>query len=251
MGELHLILFTLLWTIVWVAPVPRLSPRVELVAGLIPFVAFGLRVFAGFFAGVPDTDPVRTAVGPLLNWVAGTAGAVPYAVVLDATVALGLVWFAAAFDIPRKSRIATAWIMPAVAIASLASQRLAGQPLERVLVSHLPTALLAGLLGAMIAAVLALTPSDIPNTLRRRAALVALAVTPLAAGLGAAVLGLLGTLPTERQAAAASIAALATGVVAGLVALLTCGFTRPRSRWLFAMAIGVAAGATVGPAAAR
>lgn len=38
---------------------------------------------------------------------------------------------------------------------------------------------------------------------------------------------------------------LATGAVAGLVAWAACGFTRPRSRWLFALAIGVAAGAAV------
>jgi hypothetical protein len=144
MGQLHLILFTLLWTIVWVAPVPRLSSRVELLAGLLPFVAFGLRVFAGFFAGVPADDPVRVAVSPLLKWVAGDSGAIPYAVVLDATV----LWFT-------------------------------------------------------------------------------------------------GPLPVERQAAVASVVALATGVVAGLVAWLACGFTRTRSRWLFAMAVGVAAGAAV------
>lgn len=251
MGDLHLILFTLLWTIVWVAPLPRLSKPVELAAGLIPFVAFGLRVFAGFFVGVPTTDPVRAAVSPLLSWVAGESGTVPYAVVLDATVALGLVWFAVAFDIPRKSRVATAWIMPAVAVASLASLRLLGQPLEKALAAHLSAAVLAAILGGIVAAVIEWTPSDIPAALRRRAAVVALATTPIAAGLGAAVLWLLGELPLERQAAAASIVALATGVAAGLVAWLTCGFTRSRSRWLFAMAIGVAAGATVAACSAR
>jgi hypothetical protein len=41
----RLLLFTTLWTAIWAAPLPKLSRRVELVAGLIPFVALGLRVF--------------------------------------------------------------------------------------------------------------------------------------------------------------------------------------------------------------
>lgn len=245
MGHVHLILFTLLWTIVWVAPMPRLSSRLELLAGLLPFAAFGLRVFTGFFAGVPADDPVREAVGPLVRWVEGESGAIPYAVVLDATVAIGLVWFAVAFDIPRKSRLATAWIMPAVAIGSLTSVAVTGRPLEQLLAARLPAALLAALLGGCIAAVIAWTPSDIPATLRRRAALVAGITTPAAAGIGAAVLRFMGPLPIERQAAAASVCGLATGVVAGLIAWRACGFERFRSRWLFAMAVGVAAGAAV------
>jgi hypothetical protein len=245
MGQLHLILFTLLWTAVWAAPLSRLPSLVELLAGLIPFVAFGLRVFAGFFVGVHPDDPVRLAVSPLLNWVAGETGMIPYSVVLDATVAIGLVWIAAAFDIPRKSRLATAWIMPAVALGSLASQALLGQPLERALAAHLSAPLLAAILAGCMAAVMAWTPSDIPLTLRRRTALVALATTPISATIGAAVLLFLGTLPVERNAAAVSAVSLATGVVAGAVAWLTCGLTRSRSRWLFAMAIGVAAGAAV------
>jgi hypothetical protein len=250
MDHLRLVVFTLLWTAVWVAPVPRLSPRVELLAGLIPFAAFGLRVFAGFFVGVPEVDPVRTAVGPLLRWVTGESGAVPYAVVLDTTVALGLVWFAAAFDIPRKSRLATAWIMPAVAIGSLSSLALRGRPLEQLLAAHLPAAVLAALLGGCIAAVITWTPSDIPQLVRRRAALVSLVTTTTAAGIGAATLSLAGPLPAHREAAVASVAALATGVVAGLAAWFACTFIRPRSRWLFAMAIGVAAGAAVAAHAA-
>lgn len=164
---------------------------------------------------------------------------------LDATVAIGLVWFAVAFEIPRKSRVATAWIMPAVALASLASVALTGRPLEQVLAAHLPAALLGALLGGCIAAVIAWTPGDIPATLRHRAAVVAGAATPAAAGIGTAVLWFTSPLPVERQAAVASVVSLATGVFAGLVAWLACGFTRSRSRWLFAMAVGVAAGAAV------
>lgn len=245
MPHLRLILFTLLWTAVWVAPVPRLTPRVELAAGLIPFVAFGLRVFAGFFVGVPDDDAVRTAVAPLLAWVTDDAGPVPYAVVLDTTVAIGLVWFASAFDIPRESRVATAWIMPAVAVASLASLWATGGPLEATLAARLPAPVIAALLGAALAAALRWTPGPLPLPLRRRAAAVAAITVPLAATLGSLVLLLVGDLPRERAAAAASIVALVTGTAAGLTARASGTLTRPRSRWLFALAVGVAAGAAV------
>jgi hypothetical protein len=116
----RLLLFTTLWTAVWAAPLPKLSPRVELVAGLIPFAAFGLRVFASCFIGVPDDDPVRMAVAPVVDWVNGAAGGVPFQWVLDVTVAIGLVWFASIANIPRRWRLATIWVMPAVALASLA-----------------------------------------------------------------------------------------------------------------------------------
>lgn len=245
MESMQLIFFTLLWTVVWVAPSPRLSPRVELLAGLIPFVAFGLRVFAGFFIGVSPEDPVRAAVRPLVDWVHGGPSVIPYAVVLDATVAIGLVWFAVAFDIPRKSRLATVWIMPAVAMGSLASLNLAGEPLERLLAARLSTPMLAALLGGSIAAVLEFSPSDIPHPLRRRGAVVALVTTVIMAAIGALVLWALHPLPVEREAAAISVVALATGAAAGIIAFCTGGFTRSRSCWLFALVVGVASGAAV------
>jgi hypothetical protein len=43
---------------IWAAPLPKLSQRVELAAGLIPFAAFGLRVFAVLTA-VALTKPGR------------------------------------------------------------------------------------------------------------------------------------------------------------------------------------------------
>jgi hypothetical protein len=45
---------------------------------------------------------------------------VPFQWVLDVTVAIGLVWFASIANIPRRWRLATIWVMPAVALASLA-----------------------------------------------------------------------------------------------------------------------------------
>ena len=40
METFRLLFFTTLWTAIWAAPLPNLSRRVELVAGLIPFAAF-------------------------------------------------------------------------------------------------------------------------------------------------------------------------------------------------------------------
>ena len=122
MDTLRLLVFTTLWTAIWAAPLPKLTRRVELVAGLIPFAAFGLRVFVACFIGVPADDPVRMAVAPVVDWVNGGAGVVPFQWVLDVTVAIGLVWFASIAAIPRRWRLATIWVMPAVALASLAVQ---------------------------------------------------------------------------------------------------------------------------------
>jgi hypothetical protein len=74
METLRLLLFTTIWTAIWAAPLPKLSRRVELVAGLIPFAAFGLRVFGSCFIGVPADDPVRMAVAPLVDWFMPAAG---------------------------------------------------------------------------------------------------------------------------------------------------------------------------------
>jgi hypothetical protein len=123
MSTIRLLLFTTIWTAIWAAPLPKLSRRVELVAGLIPFAAFGLRVFAACFIGVPADDPVRMAVAPLVDWVNGASGVVPFQWVLDVTVAIGLVWLASIGNIPRRWRLATIWVMPAVALASIVLER--------------------------------------------------------------------------------------------------------------------------------
>jgi len=133
MDTARLLLFTLLWSAIWAAPLPKLSRRVELVAGLIPFAAFGLRVFAACFIGVPADDPVKRVVAPLVDWVNGESGVVPYQWVLDGTVAIGLVWVASIAGVSRRWRLATIWVMPAVAVASLASEHFTGLPLERLL----------------------------------------------------------------------------------------------------------------------
>ena len=127
MDTIRLLLFTTLWTAIWAAPLPKLSRRVELIAGLIPFAAFGLRVLAACFIGVPADDAVRIAVAPVVDWVNGDPGPlaavplqmVPFQWVLDVTVAIGLVWLASIGNVPRRWRLATIWVMPVVAIASL------------------------------------------------------------------------------------------------------------------------------------
>lgn len=247
--SVRLILFTLVWTAAWVAPVPHLSRWPELAAGLVPFLAFGLRVFAGFFVGVPADDPVRAAVSPLLDWIDGRAGILPYAWALDATVALGIVWMASAFDIPRRSRIATVWIIPAVAAMALWSLAATGLPIERLLAARLPAWLLGLAAGGAIGAILLWTPSPLPAHLRRRAAAVAILAVPVAVVAGLSILGLAGRVPPEHVSQVESIAALAAGAAAALAGLTFGDFTRWRSRGLFAMAVGVAAGAIVGLAA--
>jgi hypothetical protein len=176
----RLILFTLVWTAVWILPLPRLGRWAELVAGLIPFAAFGLRVFAGFFVGVPDDDRVRAAVSPVLNWINGRAGGLPYSWVLDATIAVGLIWLASAFDIPRQSRVATAWIIPTVAALSWWSLWATGLSIERFLSARVPAPLLGVAAGGAIEAVLYWTPSPLDIAVRHRAGSVAIVAVPLA-----------------------------------------------------------------------
>ena len=78
MDTARLLLFTTLWTAIWAAPLPTLSTRVELVAGLIPFAAFGLRLFAACLLGGPANDAVKRAVTPLVDWASRARGTTPY-----------------------------------------------------------------------------------------------------------------------------------------------------------------------------
>ena len=245
MDPLHLVFFTTLWTAIWVAPLPKLSQRAELFTGLIPFATFGLRVFAGFFNDVPDTDPVKAAIQPLLAWVNGQAGIVPYQVFLDATVALGLVWLASAFDIPRRSRLATAGIMPATAAVSLLSWQLTGEPPEKLLARRLPAVLIGFAAGAGIAAVIRFTPGPLTADQRRRAAVVALATVPVTVAIASGLLAIAGNLPPGRTAQVVSVTSLVSGITAGLAGYRWGGLSQGRSRLLFAMALAVAAGAIV------
>jgi hypothetical protein len=250
MDTLRLLVLTALWTALWIAPLPRRWRRFELIAGLTPFCAFGLRVFAGFFVGVPADDPVRVMVGPLLDWVNGRAGAVPYQWVLDATVGIGLVWLACAFDIPRSARIATMWIMPVTALCSILSVQLTGMPLELTLASRVPAVVLAVGAAGLIGGVIRWTPGPIEVAIRRKAAIAALVILPAAVAVGSGLLTLGAAMPMG-QAAADSVVSLTTGLLAGFAGFSCCGFQRTRSRLLLALAVGVAAGAIVAQKAGR
>jgi hypothetical protein len=181
----------------------------------------------------------------MLDWINGRAGFPPYAWVLDATIALGLVWLASTFDIPRKSRIATAWIMPAVAVLALVSLRAYGLPIERFLAASIPGPFLGLAAGSVIGTIIRWTPSPIPKDLRGRAAGLAILTVPALVVVGTGALRLISGLPPEHTSQAESIVALVSGASAGLIGWAWGGFERPRSRFLFAMAVGVAAGAVV------
>jgi hypothetical protein len=213
--------------------------------GAGPFATFGLRVFAGFFNDVPDTDPVKAAVQPLLAWVNGQTGAMSYQIFLDATVVLGLVWLASAFDIPRRSRLATAGIMPATAAVSLLSWQFAGEPPEQLLARRLPAVLIGFAAGAAIAAVIRFTPNPLAADRRRHAAVVALTVVPATVAIASGLLAIAGNLPPGRTAQIVSVTSLVSGITAGLAGYRWGGFSRGRSRLLFAMAVGVTAGAII------
>lgn len=245
LDTIRLTAFPIIWTAVWVLPLPRLKVKTELLAGLIPFAAFGLRVFAGFFVDVPDEDAVRVAVSPLLDWINGEIRFLPYLWVLDATIALGLIWLASAFDIPRRTRIATAWIMPTVALFGVASLQISRLPLERFLAARIPSLVLACATGGIIGGVMYWTPSPIPEALRRRAAVVSILSIPAFVAMASGALQLVSDWLPEHASQAESVVALATGTSAALAALCFGGFDRPRSRFLFSMTLGVAAGAVV------
>ena len=63
--------------------------------------------------------------------------------------------------------------------------------------------------------------------------------------VGTGALRLISGLPPEHASQSESIVALVSGAIAGLIGWAWGGFERPRSRCLFAMAVGVAAGAVV------
>lgn len=153
----YLVGATAVWTAVWVAAPRRLSERAELAAGLIPFALFGLRVFAGFFVDVPDEDPVARALAPLLDVVRGGA----YQVAIDAAAAVGIAWVVSVLDLPRRTRLVTAWLLPAICVVGLA----VGDPAELWRGRLGPW---AGVLAAVVLATFALvTPSDVDRKSRR------------------------------------------------------------------------------------
>lgn len=242
METLQLVLFTLIWTGFWVLPLRPLSPATEVVIGLIPFCAFGLRVFTGFFETVPPGDQIGDYVRPITDWVNG-AGGPSYQLVLDGTVALGLVWFAQAFHIPLRSRIATAWIFPAVATASIATDSITGLSLPEYLAATLPTPILALVLALLLSALVWWTPG--PHTLntRRYAGLAIIGLIPSATILLVLVTPLIINVSPDQLAPVKSLLSLGAGSLTALLGYLLNPFQATRSRLLFALVVGVSVGA--------
>ena len=242
METLQLILFTALWTGIWVLPLRPLPRTLEIVAGLLPFCAFGLRVFAGFFTTVPHGDPVGDCVRPLTDWVNG-AGNPSYQLVLDGTVAVGLLWFAEAFHIPRRSRLATAWVLPAIATASIATVTITGLPLQEYLATKVPTPILALALALLLSAILWWTPGPHSTATRRSAAIALISIIPMAVIILILVTPLVIHVSPNQQAQARSLLTLGAGSITALIGYHVNPFRANRSRLLFALVVGVSVGA--------
>ncbi len=242
METLQLILFTTLWTGIWVLPLKPLPRALEIMAGLLPFCAFGLRVFAGFFATVPHGDPIGDCVRPLTDWVSG-AGNPSYQLVLDCTVAIGLVWFAEAFHIPRRSRLATAWVLPAIASASITTAAITGLPLQEYLATKMPAPILALALAFVLSAILWWTPGPHATATRRSAATALISIIPIAVILLVMVTPLVLRVSQNQQSQARSLLALGAGTITAFIGYKMNPFRVNRSRLLFALVVGVSVGA--------
>ena len=73
--------------------------------------------------GLPFIRGLRMPVAPLVDWINGGSSVVPFQWTLDVTVAIGLVWLTSIGNLSRRWRLATIWVMPAVALASLVIKR--------------------------------------------------------------------------------------------------------------------------------
>ena len=242
MDTAQLIIFTAIWTFIWTLPTRNVSRLFELIIGLLPFFAFGLRVFTGFFAGVPPDDPVRDFVAPLPDWVNG-GGILSFQCVLDVAVAVGLFWFAAAFNIPRQSRLATAWIIPAIAATNCLTLYASGLPIENFFARALPSPVLNFAVAGLLCAIIRWTPGPLTTDTRQKAALFILVTLPVASSLMLLWSPLVDSLPTRHQAQATSLLTLTAGSIVAVAAYQCHVFTATRSKLLFALIAGVSVGA--------
>jgi hypothetical protein len=242
MDTAQLVIFTAIWTFIWTLPTRYVSRRFELIIGLIPFTAFGLRVFVGFFTDVPPGDPVRDCVGPLIDWVNGS-GILSFQCVLDAAVAVGLFWFAAAFSIPRQSRLATAWIIPAIAATNCLTLYVSGLPIEKFFALALPSPVLSFAVAGLFGVTIRWTPSPLTTDTRQNAAIFILITLPVATSLVLLFSPLVTSLPIRQQAQATSLLTLGAGALVAVAAYQCHLFTATRSKLLFALVAGVSVGA--------
>ncbi len=241
---LRVIVFTALWTAAWVLAPRRLSPARELAAGLIPFGLFGLRVFAGFFEEVPAGDPVYRAVEPLVRLVNGEIGGLSYQIMLDVGVVIGMVWFAAAFDIPPKTRRATAWLLPLAGVGGLAHLASDAPPPGELVTRALTPWGAALLVSIALSLLVRFSPSDLTRHLRRDIAIrgsASILAIVIACGIATMVFRALGLLEAVQWARPASVLIIAAAL--GLIAMGTSPLERFRSRGLFAGWAAVLGGA--------
>ena len=191
-----------------------------------------------FFTTVPHGDPVGDCVRPLTDWVNG-AGNPSYQLVLDGTVAVGLLWFAGAFHIPRRSRLATAWVLPAIATASIATDTITGLPLQEYLATKVPTPILALALALLLSAILWWTPGPHSTATCRSAAIALISIIPMAVIILILVTPLVIRVSPNQQAQARSLLTLGAGSITALIGYHVNPFRANRSRLLFALVVGV------------
>ncbi len=243
METIHLVCFTLIWTAIWIIPLKPFPPTLKALTGLIPFSAFGLRVFAGFFVDVPHGDPIGDYVRPLTDWVNG-AGTPPYQFVLDTTVAIGLLWFAETFHIPWRSRIATAWVLPTVAALSIVTLSAKNLSIQDYLANRLPAPVLALVLALALGGILRWTPGPHTTTTRQAAAIALIAIIPIATFFLTLSAPVITCMPPSQQAQARSLLSLGAGFITAVFGYQLNPFKADRSRLLFALVVGVSVGAT-------
>lgn len=163
--------------------------------------------------------------------------------VLDGTVAIGLVWFARAFHIPWQSRLATAWILPAVAAASITTLAVTGLPLQEYLASIVPAPILALALALLLSAVLRWSPGPHSTATRRSAAIALICIIPIAVIVVVLLTPLAIIAPQDQLAQARSLLTLGAGSLTALIGYQLNPFRTNRSRLLFALVVGVSVGA--------
>lgn len=112
-----LLAFSGLWAVVWIVAPARLNRTLTITLGLLTLIPFALRIFAAFFVGVPSDDPVHAFFRPLTDYLRGVApaGPVPFQLIVDVAVAVGLIWTAGYFRLGRGVRLLTALAIPALA----------------------------------------------------------------------------------------------------------------------------------------
>lgn len=134
-----LLAFSGLWAVVWIVAPARLNRTLTITLGLLTLIPFALRIFAAFFDGIPVDDPVHALVRPLTDYLRGVAPAspVPFQLIIDVAVAVGLIWTAGYFRLGRGIRLLSAPLIPTMAALNLLGQAGAAQGFDSPLLTYL------------------------------------------------------------------------------------------------------------------